>query len=324
MAKTGKPQKEKKPAKSRDLMSGAATVSAVDTPVLRTVITTPEGVRLGFKAADFGTRLGAFLLDYLIMILIPVVMVILYLVLPLPYLMKVENWNGPFVQFLVILFLIMLFFVRCGYFMFFEMGPRAATPGKRVMKIRVIAHDGGHLTPSMVVTRNVMREIEFYMPLTLAGAISNGGGSGWAILVALMWTLGVALLPLFNKQQARLGDFLGGTRVVHVPREVLSYDLVNLENERKVGIIFTPEQVAAYGEKELQVLETVLRERRPATLTAVAERIRKRIEYNMPSDAKDIAPDETFLKAYYAALRTHLEHRMLLGQRRKDKFDETR
>lgn len=310
--------------KERDLMGGSVSQGTGSEAGLRTVITTPEGVRLAFKAADFGTRLGAFLLDYLIMILIPIGMVILYLVLPLPYLLKVENWNGAVVQFLIILFLIMLFFVRCGYFMFFEMGPRAATPGKRMMKIRVIAHDGGHLTPSMVVTRNVLREVEFYLPLTLAASINNSGGSGWAIFAALIWTVGVALLPLFNKQQARLGDFLGGTRVVHVPREVLSYDLVNLEVERKVGIVFTPEQVAAYGEKELQVLETVLRERRPATLTAVAERIRKRIDYNVPSDVRDIAPDETFLKAYYAALRTHLEHRMLLGRRRKDKFDETR
>jgi len=310
--------------KERDLMASRLTADLIPEAGLRTVITTPEGVRLAFKAADFGTRVGAFLLDYLIMALIPIALIILYLILPLPYLMKTENWNGPLVQVLIILFLITLFFVRCGYFMVFEMGPRAATPGKRVMKIRVIAHDGGQLTPAMVVTRNVLREVEFYLPLTLASVISGQGGGGWPILVALLWTAGVGLLPLFNRQQARLGDFLGGTRVVHVPREVLSYDLVNLEAERKVGIVFSPEQIAAYGEKELQVLETVLRERRQATLTAVAVRIRTRIGYDTPPDPRDVTPDETFLKAYYAALRSHLETRMLLGQRRKDKFDATR
>lgn len=290
----------------------------VEGPPLRTVITTPEGVRLAFQAADFGTRLGAFLIDYLIMGLIPIVLIIVYILLPLPYFLQEENPNPAMIQFLIIVFMLVLFFVRSGYFMFFEMGPRAATPGKRMLKIRVIAHDGGHLTPAMVVTRNVMREIEFYIPLTLANMTSTGGGSGWLVAALLVWTGAVGLLPLFNKQQARLGDFLGGTRVVHVPRESLGYDIADLKVAQRTGIVFTPEQVAAYGEKELQVLEQVLREREPQTMGAVAQRIRKRIDY------RDAAPDAVFLEAYYAALRTHLENRMLLGKRRKDKFDETR
>jgi uncharacterized RDD family membrane protein YckC len=312
----------KKPAKPKvDLMKGGKVGAIALGPV--TSVTTPEGVTLNFVTATFGTRLGAFLLDLLIMFLIPVVFIILLLLLPLREVFDgIAASNHPFVQALNIIFILLLFFVRSGYFIFFEMGPRAATPGKRVMKIRVISHDGGHLTPAAIVTRNALREVEFYLPLTLAIVTASAGG--WLSVISLIFFLLLGLLPLFNKSAARLGDFLGGTRVVHVPREALSFDLVDqtpgqiLESQ---GLLFTPEQIAAYGEKELVVLEEVLREKRASTLKAVADKIKARIAWTEPKNANDIPSDEIFLKGYYAALRAHLEGRMLLGNRRKDKFD---
>lgn len=303
-----------------DLMKGGAVaLPSTEGPV--TPVTTPEGVVLSFRTASFASRLAALVIDFLIIILAPVVLVILYILLPFEHL-KFDNvkMDHPFIQALFILFVLIGFFLRSGYFMLFELGPRAATPGKRVMKIRVISHDGGHLTPSAVITRNALREVELYLPLTLALQASVNGG--WVSLVALIWTLTLALLPLFNTSRARLGDFLGGTRVVHVPRERLSFDLAEQAPVTSPGLTFTPEQISVYGEKELGVLEEVLREKRATTLRAVADRIKARIGWIEPKIASDIPSDEAFLRAYYAALRAQLEGRMLLGRRRKDKFDE--
>jgi uncharacterized RDD family membrane protein YckC len=211
-----------------------------------------------------------------------------------------------------------MFFLRSGYFMFFEMGPKAATPGKRLMKLRVIAHDGGRLTPAAVFTRNAMREVELYLPLTLVFAgMAAQNSLGW---LALIWALGVLLLPLFNRQHARLGDYFAGTRVVHMPRAKLSYDMADLDGDRRLGLTFTPAQLA-YGEMELGVLEQVLRERKAAVMKAVADKIKVRIGWQAPKNPADIPRDEDFLRAYYSALRAHLEARMLLGRRRKDKHD---
>ena len=69
--------------------------------------------------------------------------------------------------------------------------------------------------------------------------------------------------------------------------------------------------------KELHVLEDVLRRNHASTVTAVAERIRTKIGWTRGEEESDWA----FLDAYYAALRRRLETRMLLGKRRKDKFD---
>ena len=42
----------------------------------------------------------------------------------------------------------------------FEMGPRGATPGKRLLKMRVASRDGGRLTPEAVVARNLSSQRE--------------------------------------------------------------------------------------------------------------------------------------------------------------------
>jgi hypothetical protein len=82
---------------------------------------------------------------------------------------------------------------------------------------------------------------------------------------------------------------------------------------------FNASQLAVYGVKELQVLESVLRTGEPTALQAVAERIRAKIK--RLKDANE--EDGDFLKAYYAALRRHLEHRLLFGTRKRDKHDSS-
>jgi len=81
--------------------------------------------------------------------------------------------------------------------------------------------------------------------------------------------------------------------------------------------VFTPAQIDAYGIKELHVLEDVLRAQDRDVLTDVANRIRTKIGWVWESGESDIL----FLRAYYAALRGRLESKMLMGVRRKDKFD---
>lgn len=278
-------------------------------------IVTPEGVVLPFINASFGERLGALVIDIIIVVLVPLLVFLAWIVLPGEQMESNTTASAIFQIFVIAL----MFFLRSGYFVFFEMGPKAATPGKRVMKLRVIAHDGGRLTPAAVFTRNAMREVELYLPLTLVGAgLVVQNPLGW---LASLWALALLLLPLFNRQHARLGDYFAGTRVVHMPRAKLSYDLADIGGDRRVGLTFTAEQLA-YGEMELGVLEQVLRERKAQVMKAVADKIKARINWQAPKNSADIPPDEDFLRAYYSALRAHLEARMLLGRRRKDKHDQ--
>lgn len=282
-----------------------------------TMITTPEGVVLPFINASFGERIGALLIDVLIMVAIPLIVVIVWVLLPLEHLAEDHQVAKSLIE---VVSLAAFFFARSGYFIFFEMGPKAATPGKRALKLRVVSHDGGRLTPAAVFTRNAMREVELFIPLGIVTGAASGTGDGLITVACLLWVLALVLLPLFNKQHARLGDFLAGTRVIHMPKASLSYDLADLQGDAHLGLTFTPDQLA-YGEMELQVLEQVLRERKPAVMRAVADKIKARINWVAPKNSADMPSDEAFLRAYYGALRAWLEGKMLMGKRRKDKHD---
>ena len=72
------------------------------------------------------------------------------------------------------------------------------------------------------------------------------------------------------------------------------------------------------GEPARPIQSTPSARRRDArTMKDVARRIRRKIDWT----AESYENDADFLAAYYAALRGRLEHRLLFGHRRKDKFD---
>jgi len=250
------------------------------TTMTRSLIT-PEGVDLRLTLASGGERAGAFLLDAVIILATLVGLTIL-----VAWAFSATGKDSG--ETLLMLWLVGAFILRNGYFLLFELTPRAATLGKRALGLRVVTRDGGRLTSEAVFTRNAMREIEIFL-----------------------------LFPLFNRDRLRVGDFVAGTWVVKAPRRRLAADLAGEAAARYHQFDFTPDQVAAYGVKELQVLEDVLRQRDKRTLKDVAMRIRRKIGW-LPEPYEN---DADFLSAYYAALRARLEHRLLFGHRRKDKFD---
>ncbi|HEX7758125.1 MAG TPA: RDD family protein [Caulobacteraceae bacterium] len=280
---------------------------------------TPEGVDLRLQLGSAGERAGAFLLDMVIICVAFVVLLIAASSAASAFGMGSEGR-----EVVGAIWLAASFFLRNFYFIFFELRPRAATPGKMALGLRVAARDGGRLTSEAIFTRNAMREIEVFMPgmLLLVGWLMSMIGAdavdGWAVLLGFIWTGIFMFFPLFNRDRLRVGDLLAGTWVVKAPRRALAIDLAYDASERLARFAFTPEQAAAYGVKELQVLEDVLRRRDPRTLKAVADRIRGKIAWVPGADERDI----DFLSAYYAALRGRLENRLLFGHRRKDKFDK--
>ena len=273
-------------------------------------LVTPEGVDLRLRLADVGQRLSALILDELIMGAVFIGGTVAGII----GLVAVHNWAGG--QALVVVWLLAGFFLRNFYFIAFELSARAATPGKRRCGLRVAARNGGRLTADAIFVRNAMRELEFYIPIGVLLVPSDGIG-GWTRAAAMVWCAVFCLLPLFNKDRLRAGDILAGTWVVKVPDRRLLRDLAVGGVYETAGIRFTLDQLDAYGIKELQVLEDVLRRFDRKAVTVVAARIREKIGYAQGEES-----DGAFLSAYYAALRQRLEARALLGRRRVDKHDK--
>lgn len=279
----------------------------------RRVLVTPEGVDLGVKLATHSARAGAFVLDLLIMLAI-----LIALVMALSPMMNDGFSNGETAQ---IVFMLASFLLRVGWFNLWEMTPRAATPGKRMMRIRVAMRSGGRLTPDAILARNLTRELELFLPVSmmfsslLAAVGLTGIGGSLAALAGVIWCLIFVLLPVFNRDHLRAGDMIGGTWVVEAPRPKLEPDLAANAAEDADRFRFSDAQVDAYGVMELQVLEDVIRRGDKRIAADVAKRIREKIDW------LGHEPDMAFLRAYYAALRRRLEQRLLFGRRKKDKHD---
>lgn len=285
----------------------------------RRTVLTPEGIPLAFTLASRSARAGALLID---LVLIGVVMLATSLVLfwmaggTIRAAASRTDAIGHALQFLFILWLAAMFLLRNAWFLFFELSPRGATPGKRASHIRIAARDGGRLTAEMVLARNLLRDIELFLPVSLLLS-ARGGDMGPAGIAAAAWALVFLLFPFFNRDALRAGDVIAGTWVVEAPRRKLEQALTAAPAAPPETYRFDAETLAHYGEYELQVLEKVLRENRPEALHAVYRRICARIGWQ--AGAGD---ERAFLEAYYTQLRARLESGMRLGRRKADKFSD--
>jgi uncharacterized RDD family membrane protein YckC len=289
-------------------------------------IVTPEGVPLVVELADRGSRAAAFILDLVFIILIMVAAGI-----ALMFTAEVLRiWA-------FVIGILGFFLLRIFYFPITELAFRGATPGKRILGLKVIDRQGGPLKPEAIVVRNLMREVEVFMPLTVLALPVLTGFETVEQLLMLLWVGIFTLMPLFNRDGLRVGDMVAGTLVITAPKAALLPDLTAraqpalafLRDNPASPYRFTPAQLGHYGVYELQTLEAVLR-RAEAGSIAGRQEIAKRIRTKIGWPDVDQATPETqnvdataFLQAFYAAQRAHLERRMLFGHRRKDKHDRS-
>ncbi|MEM7493125.1 MAG: RDD family protein [Pseudomonadota bacterium] len=273
---------------------------------------TPEGARLNLRIASAGERAGALFIDLIIIIAcgLGALFAVAWLAMGFDY----EGWRLAGAVFALI-----VFGLRVFYFMGFELGRRAATPGKRILGLRVATRDGGRLTANAVIVRNFMRELEVFVPLIalIAFASSDESVSGWINFAILIWCAIFMFFPIFNSEKLRAGDLVAGTMVIHAPKVKLLDDVSSHRDPQSFdNSLFTPAQLGIYGIHELHVLEDVLRQSTPEVQKTVAERIQKKISWDGPPHLS-----RELLEQFYSALRKHLEQRMLFGDRKKDKFD---
>lgn len=151
--------------------------------VLDTVVAaeTPEGILLELRPAGLSARFYAFLLDWLIRILIVYAAAIAAVFM-----------GGFGTAFLLLLYFLLEWF----YPVAFELGRSGATPGKSVMGIKVVMDNGLPVTPAASFTRNLLRVADF-----------------------LPFLFGAAIVSMLLRQDSkRLGDLAAATVVVHQPQ----------------------------------------------------------------------------------------------------------
>lgn len=276
-------------------------------------LVTPEGLALPLVIASRGSRAGALVLDLLIIFFGTLAFLIVLGLMGLGVLnvSTEEEMSAP-IELLLVIIILLVFLARYGYFLFFELGPRGATPGKRMLGIRVAARDGGRLTAEAVIARNLMRDVEVFIPTFFL--LAGGQSEGVMGAAAFIWLLVFVLFPVFNRDHLRAGDLVAGTWVVEAQKVKLEQAMSNAP-DRSEEYLFGDAELEVYGEHELQVLEGVLREDDPKAMREVMLAICRKIGWQPGSEH-----EREFLEAFYAALRAHLERNMRFGMRKADKY----
>lgn len=153
---------------------------ASSTPYDGLFIATPERVSFAYQLAGLGSRSVAQLLDLLLLAVAMVVVTVGIVV------------ASPAGNLGILLFILFFFLIPNGYFLFFEGLWSGQTPGKRLMRLRVVSGAGQPVTFEQALTRNLVRNLDF-----------------------IPFGYGVGLIALFaNGRGRRLGDMAAGTVVV--------------------------------------------------------------------------------------------------------------
>lgn len=156
-------------------------------------IATPEQVELEFAVAGLGSRFVAVLLDHLIQIGVLFIFTLIWIFV-IGALGDRLNLLG---KWFIAAFIAIYFLIVWGYFALFEAFWHGRTPGKHVMKLRVIKDSGRQITLFESMSRNLLRIVDYLPALYLVGVITM----------------------LSTKRNQRLGDLAVGTIVVHERRE---------------------------------------------------------------------------------------------------------
>ncbi len=159
-------------------------------------IATPEQVALEFSIAGLGSRFIAALVDNL---LITAFYIVAFLGLALLFAgtanstSKAATELDTAAKWVIAIFIFLNFLLIWGYYALFEAFWRGQTPGKRLMKLRVLKDSGRQITFFEALARNLLRFVDYLPGLYLTGVITM----------------------LCNKRNKRLGDLAAGTIVIH-------------------------------------------------------------------------------------------------------------
>lgn len=218
------------------------------------IIETPERVPLAFALASIGNRFLAVAIDHTIQYVSVVLIALLFLFAAGLFstggesLVDSVGVNTP--KWIVAVLIIVVFVLFSGYFAFFEWWWDGQTPGKRLMKLRVIREDGRPITLWEAIARNLLRIFDaipgFVIPIYSVGLI----------------------VVFLNSRDQRVGDMFAGTVVIRertdeAPTfaETFSNPVADAAFRRVQQRTAFDANISSIGEREIEVIESFLRRR---------------------------------------------------------------
>lgn len=157
-------------------------------------ILTPENVYVEYELAGLGSRFVSFFIDCIIQFLTVGITAIALLVAGVDFSYIIYDLGpmefGAFIVTLIILF-------HLVYFIFFEMILKGQSPGKKIIRLRVIKKNGEPINIFDSFLRNFLRVIDLFPSYYLLGSI----------------------FIIMSQNYRRIGDFAANTIVVKIKKQ---------------------------------------------------------------------------------------------------------
>jgi uncharacterized RDD family membrane protein YckC len=217
------------------------------------IIETPERVPLAFPLASIGNRFLAVAIDHTLQyIAIAVVFIGFALIAGLgrSSIGVFESFEREMPNWVIAVMIFVLFVLFTGYFALFEWLWDGQTPGKRLLKLRVIREDGRPITLWEAIARNLLRIFDtfpgFFVPV---------------------YSIGLIAVFLSNRDQ-RVGDLFAGTVVIREREdeaptfaEAFSNPIADAAYRRVQPRTSFEGNVSLLTDGEIEVVESFLRRR---------------------------------------------------------------
>lgn len=218
------------------------------------IIETPERVPLAFALASIGNRFLAVAIDHFIQYAAIILVILGFLsIMGIGFfdgdsglagvLQEMSKWT-------IAVLIIIIFLLFTGYFVFFEWLWNGQTPGKKLLKLRVIREDGRPITLWEAMARNLLRIFD---------AVPG--------LVVPIYSIGLIVIFLSSRDQ-RIGDIFAGTVVIRertdeAPtfQETFSNPVSDAAFRRVQKKTEFQADVNKLTEREIEVVESFLRRR---------------------------------------------------------------
>lgn len=213
-------------------------------------VETPEHVELHFSLATVGNRFLACAIDHSIQVL--ALLLTSFVAYRLSEDVKLASrqlmgGSGESSVWVMAMGTIFTFLILFGYFILFETFWNGQTPGKRLMKLRVIQDDGRPITFFSSLARNVIRGADI-MPFPFYS---------------------IGLISVFASARARrLGDFVANTVVIkeresEAPtfEDIFEHEIIDSALRRIAPAVDFHGDVSVVSSSEILAVETFLRRR---------------------------------------------------------------
>jgi len=149
------------------------------------IIETPEKIRFSYRIAEIGSRIAAYMIDQLIQVIVTLTILWLLVGFAITSLRDMTFITAAFLM-------IITFLMRWFYYVLFELIMEGQSPGKKLMRIRVIRDNGDSLDFETIIFRNFLRIVDDFPMIPLLGGF----------------------ISLIDPRGRRLGDLVANTIVV--------------------------------------------------------------------------------------------------------------